>query len=436
MRRALFSLCLVSCSSVDDSRPVNAHPVSTVPPGPRPGTPIALIAVADEPAWLSTLAAPLVARLAVDGPAPLMLVLGAPPDPDTVALVREIQPRRALFIQVGAAPAMRVGLEHLPGDIIRVRDDPRAASMELARRFWLPSAGVVAAPLSEPAAALFGALLAARRAQPLLLYDTPTAPGPDMETLGVDAVDWVGSPASWPGTPPGVRHMTPAAARDHAAGLVGAARNVVVVSRPESGGSPAAWLGPYVAWVRDALLVVSPFPAGDFTQSHALAELAAVGAHPQTFTLLADYDTIGTVANPGAGFGVEPFTLDADGRLSPFGVGRIPFDDRPQTSAMFARGLAFPDRAPVVWEQGGVLRASAAVRAVYLVGAPALLGSLTGVGGRARAELAAMLRASGDEPAGELLRDVRALFLAEHPEHRQVALAFRLWGDPELGRRP
>lgn len=161
------------------------------------------------------------------------------------------------------------------------------------------------------------------------------------------------------------------------------------------------------------------------------ARASSTGAVPRTITSLADYDAIGTVPLPDAHFGAEPFTL-LDGRFAPWAVGRIPFDDRPQASALFARALAFPERPPQEWTDRSVLHPPPPTCRIA-TGRRRCSRASVRVASR-RAELAIELRRAVAESAGEAFREARMRFLVDHPEERLTALAFRLWGDPVLGR--
>jgi hypothetical protein len=287
--------------------------------------------------------------------------------------------------------------------VLKIGNDPCAASAFIAKRFWNRSGSVVVAAVDDPEAAILGSALAAGLRVPLLLCQRDQA-GAGVEAALKDlavgrmfvAVSDAKKAPRWIEQSAIASEVLPPSALEHRlVELLGREkiRNVVVARVPDDRAEVGhtAWLAPYVSFAHGAAVVLVHANATTVAEADVRELIARESLRLQTVTVLADYTSIGyrsvevdpnhsedwpqasadvsqqatavatssgtsvaTPPQPAAAGGTaaappappphytvrtEPFVPTEPEQLSEFGVGRLPLESISDTSVLFARGL-------------------------------------------------------------------------------------------------
>ena len=371
-----------------------------------------LIASEEEP-WSVALAAPVAAHLGQSGSSPLFMAVTNPPTREAEWLLALSPGWQPIVL---ASERLKLGsvLEKRSPLLLKLNNDPCAASAAVARHFGNDSRSVVIAAADDPEAEILGSALAAGLRVPLLLCEKDR-PGSGIDAVLKDlsvarllvAVSDPKNVPTWIAQSEIPSEVLPPHALEHR--LIGAlgrnkVRNVVVTRAPDSRADvgQTAWLAPYISLSRGAPVVVVRAHAAGVAEADVRQLIERESLHLRTVTLLGDYTSIGfrnvevdpnggeeepspAVSNPppeaspqAATTGgtaaaapaapphytvrTEPFVPTQPGQLAEFGVGRLPLESLSDTSVMFVRGLLrerlLADRPPrmLMVANSGVLR--------------------------------------------------------------------------------
>jgi hypothetical protein len=287
--------------------------------------------------------------------------------------------------------------------VLKIGNEPCAASAIVAKHFWTRADSVVVAAADDPEAAILGSALAAGLHVPLLLCERDQ-PGQGIEAALKDlsvgrmfvAASETKHAPHWIDRCEIPSEVVPPRELEHRLVEVlgrDKIRNVVVARAPDDRADVGhtAWLAPYIGYARGSVIVLAHASAAAVTEADVRQLVERESLHVNTVTVLADYASIGfrnvevdpnnsedwpTAAGPGAAPAVtgaavppvapappataagataartpppappphytvrtEPFIPTQPDQLSEFGVGRLPLESVADTSVLFARGL-------------------------------------------------------------------------------------------------
>jgi hypothetical protein len=320
---------------------------------------------------LLAMVAPVVAKVSEGRRAVLLAVTSDGTREEVRRLLAQVGMAKALSLRRSSSPAAGDSSPVRTQREIPVPDGTMAAGLELAKRFWGRSDGIVLAVEGDGEAGLLGAALAAHQRVPFLLVphaETGANLAGSLQQVGAKRVTVVtcgeAAPPAWARRlPQQVKVLDPGGAQAALIRTIGppSVRNVIVVRAPTgpAAAARASWLAPYLSYARkSAIVVVSSSDAGTVEREVA-AVVSAYTLRPRTVTILADHDAIGVhipamaLRLGGYAVDVEPCSGAGDRGAAAYGVGRIPFQDAARASLLIARGLAREQRT--IGPAGGVL---------------------------------------------------------------------------------
>lgn len=337
-------------------------PSATPPKATERKRPVVAVLVPQDREWLLTVAAPLVGKLRAQGALAVLIAVSWPASPATVTNLKRISPERCLVLAAGSQAALPKDVEGLPSETMSVADDPLASGALVAKQGWEAAEQVYLASLDEPDAVLRASALAAHDAVPFFPLSVPvdeeklagglTALG--ARTVSVVLRDQHASPSWLKSLPLKARVIDCRGADRKLVATIGRAKvRTVVLARipdPAELAGKSAWLAPFVSVVRNAPLVL----CGSGDAADAEAQVAGfIKKHklkPRSVTILADYESIGTVTVTDRlrlgeyQVDVEPCMVARDDEGISLAVGRIPCRGLQEASMLVVRGLVWKRR--------------------------------------------------------------------------------------------
>ena len=365
---ALGALCAMAVILSSERLPSAERPSSA-----RRGkkvSPIDLVIVPERCEWLISVAAPLTARLTRDGKVPALVALAWPPTEEAAKVLEQLSPTRCLVLCPDAEPSLQNQFPGVEASILVTGNGPAEGALRVARRVWGETDEVVVASIREPAAMILGSTLAAHLRVPFI----PLGSEEDTRSLrkafselGVKRALLVSAEktldARLENAPPRrVEALDAPSIERIVVEHVGASRvrNVILTRVPtpgEDNPSPA-WMASYLSFVRGAPIVLCESADGKAAQAAVEKLIATHGLKPRSVSILAHYDSIGTIKvfdpeNVGEEeVEIEPCSAPGKGGAAALAVGRIPCKGLSQASALIARGIVrekmFADKLPRV----------------------------------------------------------------------------------------
>ena len=274
----------------------------------RAGTPTVdvpwVIASEDAP-WSLALAAPVAAQLQQTGPRPLFMAVTNPPTREAEWLLTLSPGRKPIVLATANKTKLGTVLSKRSPTVLKIGNEPCAASGIVAKRFWTSAGTVVVAAADDPEAAILGSALAAGLRVPLLLCEREH-PGAGIESaikeLGVGrmlvAVSDVKKAPRWIEQSAVPSEVLPPPALEHRlVEVLGREkiRNVVVARVPDDRADVGrtAWLAPYISFTRGAAVVLVHASATAVAEADVRELIARESLQLHTVTVLADYTSIG-----------------------------------------------------------------------------------------------------------------------------------------------
>ena len=322
------------------------------PAGQRP---VELILVCEDQPWFLLAAAPLAATLREQGRVPILLTVSSEAHAGHQRLLDRLLPlcnSCTVIAKRRHIDSPGLGFGNTKANFIVARDSP-TATLLLARQYWRQTDAVVLGNTAAPELAILAAALAAHRKIPFLAYDTDA----ELAELAVHLQEMGVVKVTVPAGSPGVDllrdqcevvELDADALVDRTVGLIGVKniRNIILTRAPSPFAGASSWIAPYLSVMRRAPVEVSASEAASEAEAQFTALVDRHDLRPATVTILADYESIGTVpVADAASLGdyevdVEPCSRPEDNEAAAYGVGRIPFRRLADASLMIAGGLA------------------------------------------------------------------------------------------------
>jgi len=318
-----------------------------------------LIAVPEEEEWLVLVAAPIAAQIRSKQETPILVVLSSDQTEEQRLLLDQLNlvSKSCFLLSQDQDRSLFGGPDEAPAKLKVVRPSLAQVSVQLAKSFWNKADNIVAASTNEPEAAILGSTLAAHLRVPFFPYENAR----DLRVLSkaLDAMD-VNTVLFSTNKPHGnqlgvssfkqkVEYLDSSSVNKRIIQLLGAGniRNIILTRMPEPetqvGGS--SWIAPYLSLMRGAPVIACSSLNATAAEEQVAAFIRSHSLKPQTVTVLADYESIGTVdVTDQAKLGeyeiyVEPCSRPLQGAAASMGVGRIPFRELWSCSTMIARGF-------------------------------------------------------------------------------------------------
>jgi hypothetical protein len=339
-----------------------------IPPSPiSRGKPLALITVPENEKWLILVAAPIAAQMKNQQKVPILVVAGSEQSKGQRRMLDQLSPITGETQNLDLSLAQPTGLraqgsdgvpEQLPVRAKVVRPSLTQASVFFAKSFWKQADIIVAASTQEPEAGILGATLAAHLRVPFIPYESRM----DLRELA-KACDSMGATTVFfcanrsPGNRLGISSLrqkvefldSPSISK-RLIELLGAANihNLILARVPEAktGEGIQSWMAPYLSLMRGAPVVLCSSSDATAAEEQVTELMTRYSLRPRTVTILADYDSLGTITTKYDDIlgdyevNVEPCSLPRHGTAAAIGVGRIPFSQLCDSSAMIAREFA------------------------------------------------------------------------------------------------
>lgn len=317
--------------------------------------PLDLIVVCEDEPWLLLAAAPLAATFREQGGVPILLAVSSESHPGQQRLLDRLLPlcnSCTVVAKPGHIDSPGLGFGNVKANFIVARDAP-AAALLLARQYWKQTDAVVLGHTGAPGLAILAAALAAHWRIPFLAYDTDA----DLAGLAVHLQEMGVVKVTVPAGSPEldalrnlyeVVELNADSLVDQTVELIGVKniRNIILTRAPSPFAGASSWIAPYLSVMRRAPIGVSVSEAASDAETQAAALVDRHRLCPATVTILADYESIGTLpVTDAASLGdyeveVEPCSRPRDAGAAPYGVGRIPFGRLTDASLMIAGGIA------------------------------------------------------------------------------------------------
>jgi hypothetical protein len=277
------------------------------PPARRPAPAVDirwLIASEDAP-WSTALAAPVAAQLQQAGPSTLFMAVTSPPTREAEWLLTLTPGRKPIVLSTSNQMKLGAVLAKRSPTVLKIGNEPCAASAIVAKHFWTRANSVVVAAADDPEAAILGSALAAGLRVPLLLSEREQ-PGQGIEAVLKDlSVERMFVAASETKTAPRwidrrivpSQVLPPREMEHRLVELMGRdkIRNVVVARAPDDRAEAGrtAWLAPHVAFAHGSAVILAHANAVTVAEADVKQLIERESLHVQTVTVLADYMSIG-----------------------------------------------------------------------------------------------------------------------------------------------
>ncbi len=322
--------------------------------------PLELIAVPEDEKWLVLVAAPIAAQMKNQQKTPVIIVLSPEHAEEQRRLINQLKPLSNSCSMLSRDPDrdMFEAQQELPVRLRIVKPNLTQACILFAKTFWKKVNTAVVAPTREPEAAILASTLAAHLRVPLILYEGRRnlhEISRALNTLGVTTVCFCTNNQDENQTETSffrqkVEFLDGVSINKRVIHLLGTnnIRNLILarVPEPEKDAGTQSWIGPYLSTMRGAPIVLCSTPDGILAEKKVKDLIMRHSLRPQTITILADYDSIGSITikdNKDLGdyeVNVEPCSLSSlPGTAAAVGVGRIPCEELWACSNMIARGF-------------------------------------------------------------------------------------------------
>jgi hypothetical protein len=321
------------------------------------GRPLELILVSERESWLLLAAAPVAARVKETGRTPVLVAVTAEPTEEQRRLLSELLPscNSCTIVSMNRT----VQLSDLDKGPVRQERTGSSSLLKttllLAGKYWQQTPTVMLCKTKDPELGVLGSTLAAHMNVPFIachgdtdLKGIHTA----LKELTVSKVLVVGD-STLPRLLSGIYEVEQLDATSLAGrtiGLIGTdrVRNIILVRTPDSEHEEgnSSWMAPYLSVMRRAPVVLCSTGAARDAEERVINLVERYNLRPETVTILADYDSIGTKSvTDGEHLGeyelnIEPCSGHLQGWAAPFGVGRIPLADVEDASRMIAGTVA------------------------------------------------------------------------------------------------
>lgn len=326
-------------------------------PSNHTSKPFVLLTVSEHDPWLLLSATAACAQIRSQGSIPLLLANPESPD----RMIRDILPRVSYHLTIDSSDtsSSATAVSSHAQSVSISGANATEISMLIAETVWKQTSEVVLCPMDQHRTGLLGTSLATVLRCPFIPFDHQASIedlASMLKQLQIERVYLCGLDRYSPlyetlrGSfntvicDPGfiqeklVRGLNPASIR-----------NLVVMRAHDyfDGSGESSWIGPYLALMRNALPVCADSHDAVILEEKIWQVIRKYKLKPRTLTLLADYDTIGTIRVTGSHLAeydveVEACVYPGSHGASVLGVGRIPCRDLSKASALVVRGFIRP----------------------------------------------------------------------------------------------
>jgi hypothetical protein len=317
-----------------------------------------LFLVSESPEWLIATTIPILKKCSGNDPLPYLLVYDPENAEESRTWVLRLGIKKAVQIITADKNALSGLPQNIAEDVRAFGSDPTEAGLRIIETFWGQSQAVIMAYIHDTGAMVLGSSLAAHRVIPLIPVahrNRAVGLNKNLVRLGVRKIylavtEGKTIPVWMKDMQQEIEVLDKTALTKSLVEQINPEkiRNVVlartpVVGLPNLGKS--SWLAGYYSLLRHSPILLCDDSDGSLAEEGLYTFWDDFSLQPRTLTILADFQSIYTIAVQDASVlgeyevCVEPCARPLEKQACPLGVGRIPFADLPVASLMMAQTI-------------------------------------------------------------------------------------------------